>query len=67
MPCRRVIRKRSGSLFTARDGEEFPIQLALSIVFLRGRWNALGIINDILDRKQAEDDLQEQLHFLADG
>ena len=49
-----------------RDKEEFPIDLALSSLCLQGRWHAIGIINDISDRRQAEDDLQEQLHFLQE-
>lgn len=49
-----------------KDGEEFPIQLALSAVRLRESWHALGIVNDISNRKQAEQDLQEQLHFLQE-
>lgn len=61
-----VIGKNLELVAMRKDGEEFPIQLALSSVCLRGRWNALGIINDISDRKQAEDDLQEQLHFLQE-
>lgn len=49
-----------------RDGDEFPIQLSLSPVRLRGRWHALAIISDISVRKQAENDLQEHLHFLQE-
>ncbi len=61
-----VIGKNLELVALRKDGEEFPIQLALSSVCLRGQWNALGIINDISDRKQAEDNLQEQLHFLQE-
>lgn len=61
-----VIGKNLELVALRKDGEEFPIQLALSSVCLRGRWCALGIINDISDRKQAEDNLQEQLHFLQE-
>jgi diguanylate cyclase (GGDEF)-like protein/PAS domain S-box-containing protein len=38
-----------------RDGPEFPIELSVSRVKLKGDWNAIGIIRDITERKQAED------------
>lgn len=34
-----------------RDGEEFPIELSLSGVQIKGKWNAIGIIRDITERK----------------
>lgn len=34
-----------------RNGEEFPIELSLSGVQIKGRWNAIGIIRDITERK----------------
>jgi PAS domain S-box-containing protein len=47
-----------------KDGTEFPVELSLSPVLVKGKWNAIGIIRDISDRKSAEEDkerLQEQL------
>ncbi|MBI5309219.1 MAG: PAS domain S-box protein [Planctomycetes bacterium] len=35
-----------------RDGEEFPIELSLSGVQIKGKWNAIGIIRDITERKR---------------
>jgi PAS domain S-box-containing protein len=61
-----VVGKHLELVALRKDGEEFPIDLALSSIRLQGRWNAIGIINDISDRKQVEDDLQEQLHFLQE-
>lgn len=37
-----------------KDGTEFPIELSLSAVRIRGSWNAIGIIRDITRRKEAE-------------
>ncbi|MFC1726495.1 PAS domain S-box protein, partial [candidate division KSB1 bacterium] len=37
-----------------RDGTEFPFEVALSSVKLKGKWNAIGIITDITERKEAE-------------
>jgi len=34
-----------------RDGKEFPIELSLSGVQIKGKWNAIGIIRDITERK----------------
>jgi PAS domain S-box-containing protein len=61
-----VIGKNLELVALRRDGEEFPVDLALSSLRLQDHWHAIGIINDISDRKQAEDELQEQLHFLQE-
>ena len=42
-----------------KDGAEFPISLSLSTFKLKGKWNAVGIIRDITERRQAEEELQE--------
>jgi PAS domain S-box-containing protein len=42
-----------------RDGEEFPIELHLSSVKLKGHWHAIGLITDITDRKQAEQEIKK--------
>ncbi|TAN42540.1 MAG: PAS domain S-box protein [Nitrospirae bacterium] len=47
-----------------KDGEEFPIELSVSAVMLKGRWHAIGVLRDITGRKKAEEEqerLQEQL------
>jgi len=43
-----------------KNGAEFPVELSLSAVNLKGRWNAIGIIRDITDRKQAEKMLKQE-------
>jgi PAS domain S-box-containing protein len=42
-----------------KDGEEFPIELSVSAVKLKGRWNAIGILRDISERKLVERKLIE--------
>ncbi len=42
-----------------KDGAEFPISLSLSSFKLNGKWNAVGIIRDITERRHAEEELQE--------
>jgi len=43
-----------------KDKTEFPIELSLSSVKVDDRWNAVGIIRDITDRKKAERRLDAQ-------
>lgn len=38
-----------------KDGAEFPIELSISGIKLRGVWNSVGIIRDITGRKKAEE------------
>ena len=41
-----------------KDGVVFPVEVALSAVNLEGKWNAVGIVRDITDRKAAEKQLR---------
>ena len=42
-----------------KNGEEFPIELSVAALHLRGRRHAVGVIRDITQRKQAEIFLQQ--------
>ncbi len=42
-----------------KNGHEFPIELSLSALNVRGNWHAIGIIHDISERKIAENALKE--------
>jgi PAS domain S-box-containing protein len=44
-----------------KGGTEFPIELSVSAVKLKGRWNAIGILRDMTDRKRLEAELKERL------
>ncbi|MEA1956960.1 MAG: PAS domain S-box protein [Euryarchaeota archaeon] len=44
-----------------KDGTEFPVELSLSAVKIKGKWNAIGIIRDIIERKRAEDALRKSI------
>ncbi|MCK9373269.1 MAG: PAS domain S-box protein [Sulfuricurvum sp.] len=46
-----------------RGGDEFPIELSLSSVMKNGHWNAIGIIRDISERKNAEILIQRERDF----
>jgi PAS domain S-box-containing protein len=53
-----------------KGGEEFPIELSLSAFQMDGRWHAAGIVRDISERKQTEEDLrksEEKYRLLADN
>jgi PAS domain S-box-containing protein len=41
-----------------KDGTELPVELSLSAVKLGGKWNAIGIMRDITERKRAEEALR---------
>ncbi len=41
-----------------KDGSEFPIELSVSAVRLKGRWHAVGILRDITARKHAEEEVR---------
>jgi len=43
-----------------KDGKEFPAELSLSAVKLKGRWNAIGLIRDTTERKAAEEELKKR-------
>ena len=42
-----------------RSGEEFPVEIALSAVKLRGQWSAVGIVRDATERMQTEERLKQ--------
>ncbi|MDO8351693.1 MAG: diguanylate cyclase [Gallionella sp.] len=44
-----------------KNGEEFPVELSISAFMFQNNWHALGIIRDITERKQ----LEEQVRRLA--
>ncbi|MDP2106496.1 MAG: PAS domain S-box protein, partial [Desulfobulbaceae bacterium] len=37
-----------------KSGEEFPVELSLSSIRVQGKWHAVGIVNDISERKEAQ-------------
>jgi PAS domain S-box-containing protein len=42
-----------------KDGTEFPIELSVSSVRVKGKWHAIGIMRDINERKQMDMALKE--------
>ena len=37
-----------------KDGSEFPVEISVSAIKLKGKWNAVAVIKNITERKQAE-------------
>ncbi len=49
-----------------KDGSEFPIELSLSAIQIKGKWHATGIIRDITERKGVEEELKRHREHLTD-
>ena len=41
------------------DGTEFPLELSLSSLQLKGKWHAVGVLRDISQRKRSEEELRK--------
>lgn len=59
-----VVEKTLELVAVKKDGTEFPIELSISAVKLKGKWNAIGMIRDITKRKQAEEEIRVHLDHL---
>ena len=44
-----------------KDGSEFPLELSLGRVRVRGTWQAVGLVRDITERKDAFEDLKKAM------
>jgi PAS domain S-box-containing protein len=42
-----------------KDGTEFPVELSVSPLRLKGRWAAVGILRDVSERKRVESHLRQ--------
>ena len=45
-----------------RDGTEVPVEIALSASLIAGKWNGIGVLRDISERKQAQHEIEQALH-----
>ncbi len=41
-----------------KDGTEFPLEISISSVKIKDKWNAIGIVRDITERKKVEEELR---------
>lgn len=42
-----------------KNGNEFPVELSLSSINLKGEWHAIGVLRDVSERKQMEAKLRQ--------
>jgi PAS domain S-box-containing protein len=49
-----------------KDGTEFPFELSLSVIQMRGKWYAIGILRDITQRKKMEGQLKMYAEHLEE-
>ena len=45
-----------------KDGTEFPVEIALSSSLIAGKWNGIGVLRDISERKKAQREIEQALH-----
>jgi PAS domain S-box-containing protein len=50
-----------------KDGTEFPVELSLATMNIKGKWCALGVLRDISDRKALESQLLQSQKLEAIG
>ena len=50
-----------------KDGTMFPIELSVSAVKIEEKWHAIGIVRDITERKQAEEERDTLIRELHDA
>lgn len=43
-----------------RDGTEFPIELSVAAMKIRGKWQSSGIVREITERKKAQEEIARQ-------
>jgi diguanylate cyclase (GGDEF)-like protein/PAS domain S-box-containing protein len=48
-----------------KDWTEFPVELSLAALRLKGKWNSIGIVRDITARKRLEVELRQMAHHDA--
>ncbi|MCX5757878.1 MAG: PAS domain S-box protein [Candidatus Hydrogenedentes bacterium] len=51
----------------AKNGSEIDVELSVSSVEISGQWHAVGILRDVTQRKQAEEELRTILKTAMDG
>lgn len=59
-----VLNRRVETTALRRDGSEFPVELATSIIEIDGRLRFNAFIADITDRKRTEETIREQARLL---
>jgi len=65
--CGAVVGKTLEIEAIRKDGTMFPIELSVSAVKIEEKWHATGIVRDITERKQAEEERETLIRELHDA
>ena len=65
--CGPVVGKTLELEAVRKDGTMFPIELSVSAVKIEEKWHATGIVRDITERKQAEEERETLIRELHDA
>ncbi len=63
---RRIVAKRLEINAIGKANKEFPVEVSLSAVKIKGKWNSIGIVRDITERKEMEEALRQSRDQLAE-
>ena len=58
-----LIGKRTEVVALRKDGTEFPMELSVSALNIKGKWHAIGIMRDITERKQLETEIKDAREY----
>ncbi len=54
-----IVGKTTDIMALRKNGAEFPIELSISSFTIKSKWNAIGIVRDITERKWVEDTVRQ--------
>jgi len=58
-----LIGRRTEVTAVRKDGTEFSMELSISALKLHGKWNAIGIMRDVTERKLMETEIQDDREY----
>ena len=58
-----LIGRRTEVTAVRKDGTEFSMELSISALKLQGKWNAIGIMRDVTERKLMETEIQDDREY----
>jgi len=58
-----LVGRRTEVTAVRKDGTGFSMELSISALKLQGKWNAIGIMRDVTERKQQEMEIQDDREY----